>query len=650
MRVFYKLKRALEFKDSKPTSCRLKVWAEDIPTKKKGTKRYLVGTVGDVHTRCVQKTHPHIYEVVQESQACGFYLDIERNVGRVSNAGSDETTDSHVKFFNSANAEPVDAGQIRLCINYIVNCLHIFLQRALPQIPIQKTDIKVLNSSTAKKLSIHLVCSSVVLIEHIVSCCALAHEFMLFFDNTVKKSMSKKVPNSPEWRAMALLVNIHPEPARCGSIVDMSVYKISQCFRLPGNSKIGGVSLVPKRREFPYISNPQHLVSYGETVANVHELEMFLINTDSILPEPIPIALGQSFPFPGVKARYFNLLREEDAMASSSRFCGVLRRPTRAESMVVPSGNSSSSVVKNSDILDDTYSLYDEHQQLTEFGQLTPGQYVYHPKCEVTKSGPVGIPSAHVFATKDGGLAFYCFNCCQTTFCMATWHMEKLAYFPDELINIKGHINEFAQDVILSVRPMALQVVDAPTGSGKTELLASFCRSNPDISILSITFRRSLSTMLSKRLGLNDYQSCNFESDPVKRRRLSICLDSVPRLPINERYDVVIIDEAGQVRYHFIGDTIAPKLDIVYRMIERILTNTKTTILMQFELLQTDLEFWASFAGIDVADRAACRRWVIESETFCPPMRYSESLEEVMYCLKKHYVFLSAAQAVLEDY
>jgi hypothetical protein len=270
--------------------------------------------------------------------------------------------------------------------------------------------------------------------------------------------------------------------------------------------------------------------------------------------------------------------------------------------------------------------------------QLTPGQYVYHPKCEVTKSGPVGIPSAHVFATKEGGLAFYCFNCCQTTFCMATWHMAKLAHFPDELINIKGHINEFAQDVTLSVRPMALQVVDAPTGSGKTELLASFCRSNPDISVLSITFRRSLSTMLSKRLGLNDYQSCNFESDPVKRRRLSICLDSVPRLPINECYDVVIIDEAGQVRYHFIGDTIAPKLDIVYRIIERILTNTKTTILVQFELLQTDLEFWASFAGIDVADRAACRRWVIESETFCPPMRYSESLEEVVYCLKKHYL------------
>lgn len=120
----------------------------------------------------------------------------------------------------------------------------------------------------------------------------------------------------------------------------------------------------------------------------------------------------------------------------------MLSRTSRDESMVVPSRNLV--IDKKSDILDNTYTLFDEHQQLIEFGQLTPGQYVYHPKCEVTKSGPVGIPSAHVFATKEGGLAFYCFNCCQTTFCMVTWHMAKLAHFPDELINIKGHINEFA--------------------------------------------------------------------------------------------------------------------------------------------------------------------------------------------------------------
>ena len=81
-------------------------------------------------------------------------------------------------------------------------------------------------------------------------------------------------------------------------------------------------------------------------------------------------------------------------------------------------------------------------------------------------------------------------------------------------------------------------VVDAPTGSGKTELAMHYCRHLREQGkrVLIITFRISLAQYLATRLELTSYQESGvFSAASMRRDGFVCCLDSIGRIPPSEK-------------------------------------------------------------------------------------------------------------------
>ncbi|KAI0995573.1 hypothetical protein K3495_g12606 [Podosphaera aphanis] len=116
-----------------------------------------------------------------------------------------------------------------------------------------------------------------------------------------------------------------------------------------------------------------------------------------------------------------------------------------------------------------------------------------------------------------------------------------------------------------------------------------------------------------------------------------MCVESGRRITPDKYYDVVLVDEAGAVRRHMVSDVMDKRGPWVRRSIRRLLQRAKTTIITQYQLMESDVEFWCSFAGLDRYDKDFCRRWIVPAEPWCPPMRYSDNFEETIWHLRRCY-------------
>ncbi|KAI0995675.1 hypothetical protein K3495_g12503 [Podosphaera aphanis] len=110
------------------------------------------------------------------------------------------------------------------------------------------------------------------------------------------------------------------------------------------------------------------------------------------------------------------------------------------------------------------------------------------------------------------------------------------------------------------------------------------------------------------------------------------------KLPDDVTYDVVLVDEAGAVRRHMVSDIMEVRGPTVRYTVRRLLRAAKTTIITQFQLMESDVEFWGPFAGLPVRDETVCQRWIVPSRSWCPPMRYSQRFEETIWHLRRCYL------------
>ncbi|KAI1000178.1 hypothetical protein K3495_g8019 [Podosphaera aphanis] len=120
--------------------------------------------------------------------------------------------------------------------------------------------------------------------------------------------------------------------------------------------------------------------------------------------------------------------------------------------------------------------------------------------------------------------------------------------------------------------------------------------------------------------------------------RVAMCVDSTRRIPMYQKYDVILVDEAGAVRRHMVSDFMHERGPGCRKTIRRLVGAAKTTIVTQFQLMESDVQFWGSFAGMDLRDAAVCCRWVVPAAPWCPPMRYSDNLEQTVWQLRKCYL------------
>jgi hypothetical protein len=132
--------------------------------------------------------------------------------------------------------------------------------------------------------------------------------------------------------------------------------------------------------------------------------------------------------------------------------------------------------------------------------------------------------------------------------------------------------------------------VRSPKGSGKTEWLKKVvkrCREE-NKSVLLVGHRKTLIQSMAERLGL----TCYFYSDGNQTKNrfptnyYAVSVDSISKLldPIDDKYDVIIIDESEQVFSHLTSSTVKDKRRACYMMLFHYLSAAKSVIVADADL------------------------------------------------------------------
>ncbi|KAI0993944.1 hypothetical protein K3495_g14241 [Podosphaera aphanis] len=192
----------------------------------------------------------------------------------------------------------------------------------------------MMSSSSASKLSIHVVVPSVVLDYSQTSTAAVSWEFAAFMEKEVWTRLSGGQTSSGERRALLRIVNTDQNALNQGSFVDNAVYSKSQCFRLLGCWKEGKFPLA-LLEDIPSVTDR---IFHEESVPLAWDFQSLVPDFDtftSTLVTPLSMVrrlwsvwLGNTFPFRNSFAveikRNPNLV---DKMAPGVRVAGV---PDRA--------------------------------------------------------------------------------------------------------------------------------------------------------------------------------------------------------------------------------------------------------------------------------------------------------------------------------
>jgi hypothetical protein len=95
--------------------------------------------------------------------------------------------------------------------------------------------------------------------------------------------------------------------------------------------------------------------------------------------------------------------------------------------------------------------------------------------------------------------------------------------------------------------------INAGLESGKTEAAATVSKMDCVKAVLIVTYCRALPRQLAERFSAVCYFSV---TGPLTQVRL-VVVNSLHRLVLPQKYRLVIADEAGFVRRHFVSDTFS---------------------------------------------------------------------------------------------
>ncbi|KAK9386692.1 hypothetical protein V1515DRAFT_519809, partial [Lipomyces mesembrius] len=165
------------------------------------------------------------------------------------------------------------------------------------------------------------------------------------------------------------------------------------------------------------------------------------------------------------------------------------------------------------------YNMIDDDEEIVLdtgrnvlFRDLTDGQIVYCPACETALNrdagrtgnwvvdGCIGAASASCIERVNGQMVIYCF-------------MQTMKSSGDaRKLNSNGRRDSSFD------RDYRLFFLDSPMGSGKTYTVREYLRENPGLSVLSVTFRKSLARYLARELNLECYLDDGFWKEDSKDR------------------------------------------------------------------------------------------------------------------------------------
>lgn len=136
-------------------------------------------------------------------------------------------------------------------------------------------------------------------------------------------------------------------------------------------------------------------------------------------------------------------------------------------------------------------------------------------------------------------------------------------------------------------------------GTGKTQQLKKFILAHPELRIIYLTPRITLSTAVAYEMGITDYQDIQKAWKYKDAKNLSIVINSIYHIA-NETYDIVIIDESEQILRQLTSNLIGDKKKSLSAL-AGILSRASNIVLADAHLSDISMDFISrTFQGREI--------------------------------------------------
>jgi hypothetical protein len=283
----------------------------------------------------------------------------------------------------------------------------------------------------------------------------------------------------------------------------------------------------------------------------------------------------------------------------------------------------------------------------TALYEMEIGDTLFHDCPEESSGeGTDGIPSAYLMrGAKEDSKLLWCWACNTGFFVLPTYQSPRYE-FPELSCHTRPYKNRNGEITKMDQLPheqmmRKLVLLDGPCGCGKTYQITKF---NADVyggpkpigtfpddlqeegaeegvpgssqdsmdleesderAVCAPYYRKALAITNAPNYGLNCYTAIKGARGDTRWKRVAVCLNSVVRIPADllTKYDLVIIDEAGFLRRHFVSENMLSVASQCYWRLQTIVKNAQTVIVAQFDLHERDVEFYANMRNVNMYDQ-----------------------------------------------
>ena len=671
------------------------IFARDVPIPKKKerilkfTKEYLVGNVQRFFLYGHQmKEGVNLDEVIVASKPSPLHFDIEIKKQTSLPSHLDEALLGHVKA-NRGDDEPgtdlinkvaqryeqiakSELSEEECVAGYKV--IKDFIMTWIPgNLCCDENDISVLTGCRPSKFSLHICIQHILCDSSAVSMPLVAFEIARSF--SVKNMEWVMTCDDDQWespegkfRVRALMLETMGEMGLSAFLYkgfddtpfDEAIYSKNHLLRAAGACKVNSMTdaLAPVDQQEPKMMNRGGDFS-----------ELFPQNNDGLAlwlkhlicaPQKTEILKEYyllhrwrpSVAFPS-KRRWFNELRKMAPLEDCSRFNHTFnpsdfdidyykekRLTIRQQSLLTSEETTQARAAVTSISNDNIWDPVDpdeifrsEDGTKKPFRFFRPGEFLFH----VHSGQEEKTPSAKTF---PGG--FHCFGC-NTTFALPR-PMVKEDEFPFEADEIteSDESTDWLPDINWNeIMKKKWCTVSAPMGSGKTHQLTRLADTvysmTPRKSMIVVGFRRFLCIQQAKRLEVMCYLEYNtqelMETPPDM---LTICANSLWKLGDKE-YDVVVLDECGLVRRHFLNSTVTKVLGSVYNRFVQLIKNAEFVCMLQDGVSHEDIQFYTNLENEQCDNRVVMNAIKFVKPVEIHPIKYTTDCFAAMDAMVQKY-------------
>ncbi|KAG7367604.1 origin of replication binding protein [Nitzschia inconspicua] len=534
--------------------------------------------------------------------------------------------------------------------------MYIFYRESLREFLIEQghspTGLVLLNSSRETKFSIHIIHRDLVFDRNWLSLKYFVWEFSRYLWVCVNTALKRllgpldDVERLPAGLIRLLLLHVQHDHNGWRGVgdtgVDEGVYKKNQCFRIVGSSKAGGNRPLFQVEEI--VHDRGGLADIGEVdFLGVGPRSLASLQKTLLVPETLRTRLIYK---PSRECRYYaalcvaftevHQLHPDDYPPLRSivnpyiedregvRLFNYRNRGRGAVPTLVQlediTERANANLLKTTVIDDDATFRSGVDYEYRPLREYAIGDTLFHDCSEEMEgAGLDGRPSAFMIrGRREGSPLVWCFACSTGHFVLETYTSTRYRFHEESCHTLpyrdaNGVINKMPNICTREMSRRKLSVIDAPCGAGKTYQMFRYNRQalgrlaqyplENRRNVLAPYYRKALAITMSKGFGLVAYTTITERNGRYQGdgsgytwRRVSLCVNSIWRIPeeLREHYDLVILDEAGFLRRHFVSDTWRDRAEQSYFILGLILRHAKKVICAQYDLHERDVLFYTN--------------------------------------------------------